>query len=446
MGWKIKGNTRYLTSGRKQPGRHGDGRGLLRLDTGKENGDNGGVYRKGDVRMKRFVCWLLILAVMVCSVSFASAAKKKNTAADDEDDGEEMTLTQEEEDEIRQLDEEDDSMYEVTGKVYPEPTLKDFNTSSKAIYKAKLRGKYSIYSEMNVDSRKVSDKSGSIRNVDILYVGLQWLIIRTKDKKIGYIKREWLTKVEDIVPYDPVNTPPFNAQKHGYIATTATECHVRKTMDPAREDDGNNWVVLKPGTKISILQFYDGWAMVNYMRSYGYIDPKELTDLIPVSPTDEELYDDCPIAAYTSYYKMAQSETNLNRIHNIKLGCGFISIVVQPGQEFDANKIMGRYNAGKGYRKAGVLIDGSTTAGYGGGTCQVASTLYNVIKQLPKVIIKQRRAHGGNGASYLPIHCDAAVGSKELNLRWVNGYDFPLRIEACSNDDGALSIRIYRED
>jgi hypothetical protein len=45
------------------------------------------------------------------------------------------------------------------------------------------------------------------------------------------------------------------------------------------------WVKLNPGTMISIWQFMDGWAVVNYMRSYGYIDPNDLKDLIPVSPT-----------------------------------------------------------------------------------------------------------------------------------------------------------------
>ena len=396
--------------------------------------------------MKRFVCLLLSLVLLLSAASFASAAgnKKKNTEGEDVE-----KLTKEQEDEIKALDEEDDSIYNVTGRVYPEPVRQDFDANSPAIYTARFRGNYSIWSERSVEkpSKRIKDKTGSTQTVDVLYVGLQWLIVRTqKDKKIGYVKREWLTKVEDVIPVDPVNTPPMNAQKHAWTAVTASECHVRKTMDPARGegDDGNNWVILKPGTKITVWQFYEGWAMVNYMRSYGYIDPNELTDLKPVSPTDEELYPDCPIAAYTSYYSMKDTEMNHNRIHNIKVGSGYISIVVQPGQEFNANKIMGNYNAGKGYLPAGVLIEGKTVAGYGGGTCQVGSTLYNVIRQLPKIQILQRRPHGGNGASYLPIHCDAAVGSSELNLRWVNGYDFPLRIEACTNDDGALSIRIYR--
>lgn len=400
------------------------------------------VPMKGEVPMKRIVCLLLSLVLLCSAVSFASAAGKKQAAEDEVEE-----LTQEEENEL--LEEEDDSIFNVTGKVYPEPTLKDFDKNSPAIYTAKLRGKYSIWAEMNTDqgTKRIVASNGNTRNVDILYVGLQWLIVRNqKDNKIGYIKREWLTKVEDVIPVDPVNTPPMNCQKHAYTAVTATACHVRKTMDPSRGegDDGNNWVILKPGTKITIWQFYEGWAMVNYMRAYGYIDPNELTDLMPVSPTDEELYPDCPIAAYTSYYSMKDTEMNHNRIHNIRVGSNYISITVQPGEEFNANKIMGNYNASRGYLPAGVLIDGTTVAGYGGGTCQVGSTLYNVIRQLPKVEILQRRPHGGNGASYLPIHCDAAVGNPELNLRWVNRYDFPLRIEALTNDDGALSIRIYK--
>ena len=393
---------------------------------------------KGVERMKRLICALLCMAVMLTGICFAAA---------EEPDDEDIELSSEEEDEIRSLDEVDESMYVVTGKVYPEPTLKDFNKNSPAIYTGTLIGKYSIFSQMDVKSKRVVSNSGSSRQVDILYVGLQWLIVRTRENKIGYVKREWFS-LDTIKPLDPVNTPPFNAQKHAYIATTASTCHVRKTMDPFQGsgDDGNNWVILKPGTTISIWQFYDGWAMVNYMRSYGYIDPSELTDLKPVSPTDEMLYPDCPIGAYTSYYKMIQIEQNINRIHNIKLGCQFISVVINPGEEFNANRLMGRYNASKGYKKAGVLVDGRTTAGYGGGTCQVSSTLYNVVVQLPKIRIIQRRAHGGNGASYLPIHCDAAVGNSELNQRWINDYPFPIRIEACSNDDGALCVQIYRAD
>ena len=388
--------------------------------------------------MKRILCILLGLCLLTGIVYSA-------IAEDDEDD---VQFTEEE---LREMEEEekeaeDDVEAVVTGEVYHEKTKEDFNLNSPALYTGIIRKDYGkvIWSDKDTKKKGVKSWPAAGKKVDILSVGIRWMVVRMNNI-IGYVKREYIQK-SDIVTLDPVNTPPFNVQKHAYIAKTATACHVRKSMTPSKgeEDDGNNWVILKPGTEISIWQFYKGWAMVNYMREYGYIDPNELTDLIPVAPTDEELNPDSPIGAYTSYYKMVQSETNLNRIHNIKTGAQYISIVLQPGEQFNANKLMGPYNRGKGYKKAGVLTEGTTALGYGGGTCQVASTLYNVLIQLPGLEINHRRPHGGGGASYLPIHCDAAVGNPELNLIFTNRYDFPIRILGTSNDDGALLMRIYR--
>ena len=164
----------------------------------------------------------------------------------------------------------------------------------------------------------------------------------------------------------------------------------------------------------------------------------------PVSPTDEELYEDCPIAAYTSYYKMIQTENNISRIHNIKVGCGLVSIVLEPGEQFDGNEVMGPYGPKRGYEPAIVMYQGKDVLGYGGGTCQVSSTLYNAVRQLPGLRIDWRRPHGASGATYLPIHCDAAVGTDTQNFKFTNMYDFPIRIEGCSSGDGALSMRIYK--
>ena len=209
-------------------------------------------------------------------------------------------------------------------------------------------------------------------------------------------------------------------------------------------DQDDSWVVLNPGTTISIWCMYDGWAVVNYMRSYGYINLDQLTDLTPVSPTDNPLREDTPIAAYTSYYKMVDTEKNHNRIHNIARGSELISGIYQPGDIFDGNKIMGPYNKAKGYLIAGTLSDGSASSGYGGGTCQVSSTLYNALLQLPGINILYRRAHGEDCAPYLPHGVDAAVGNKTQNLRWRNDYDFPIRVEAHTSGDGALCMLIYR--
>ena len=406
------------------------------LDTPLKNGDNE-TDMKGVVRMKRFLCGFLCLCLLWTGISLAFAED------DEEDPGLIDELIDEENEEIEQTR----STGRVTGKVYPTPTAEDFNLNSPAIYTCKLGPDRPIFKIMdptyNSKNVLVRGQAGGME-ADVLYVGLQWLIVR-RGNVIGYTMRQWVD-FGSIQPVDPVNTPPFNVQKHAYTAVTATYCHVRKDMsfNAGAEDDGNNYVILNPGTKITVWKFYDGWAVVNYMREYGYIDPNELTELKPVSPTDEELYEDCPIAAYTSYYKMVQTKNNISRIHNIKLGCELVSIILYPGEQFDGNEVMGPYGKSRGYEPAIVMKDGKDVLGYGGGTCQVSSTLYNAVRQLPGLRVDWRRPHGGNGATYLPIHCDAAVGTDKQNFKFTNMYDFPIRIEACTSSDGALSMRIYK--
>ena len=388
--------------------------------------------------MKRFICGILCLCLL-CAVFGFAAAEEEN-----EDPGLIDELIDEENEEIEQYG---SNGARASGKVYPEPSAEDFDLNSPAIYTCKLGPDRPIFrimdSKYEAKNVLVRGQSGGM-DADVLYVGLRWLIVR-RGTDIGYTMREWVD-FGSIQPVDPVNTPPFNVQKHAYTAVTATKCHVRKDMsfNQGAEDDGNNYVILNPGTKLTVWKFYDGWAVVNYMREYGYIDPNELTELKPVSPTDEELYADCPIAAYTSYYKMIQTENNISRIHNIKVGCGLVSIVLQPGEQFDGNEVMGPYGPKRGYEPAIVMYQGKDVLGYGGGTCQVSSTLYNAVRQLPGLRIDWRRPHGASGATYLPIHCDAAVGTDRQNFKFTNMYDFPIRIEACTSSDGALSMRIYK--
>ncbi len=394
--------------------------------------------------IKRFLSLLLTLCVCVTALPLYAVA---------EEDAEAEELTEEEARDAEGANTED---VRSTGKVYEEKTKEEFDESSPALYIGRFSNvfKYSIFSEKDVKSKKLATDIQD-EPVEVLYVGLVWVIVRYNGL-IGYVKREYLSK--EMTTVDPTTTAPFNVQKHQYIATVAKECYVRKNMskDPLDEKDYSSyWVKLNPGTRISIWQFMDGWAIVNYMRSYGYIDPNDLTDLIPVSPTTEPLSEDSPIAAYTSYYTMKHllpgcskdtKELNLNRIWNIGHGAEKIreTGLMQPGDVFNANKKnIGPYRE---YKQAIGLVDGKAVRSSGGGTCQVSSTLYNIIIQMPGMTILKRRPHGYGGASYLPIHCDAAVGNDALNFIFRNDYDFPVRLEGYSSGDGALLMVAYRAD
>ena len=410
--------------------------------------------------MGKTVRWIRMTAAIL-ALCIGMTAMPAISAAEDAAEGDEYEVERElTAEEAEGMEGDDTEAVVTTGKIYQEKTKEDFDKNSPALYTGKMRN-YSIYAEKFSTSEEARNTRKLLtdmenKTVDILYVGLVFFIVRYNGV-IGYTKREYMTK-ESIIPVDPVHTAPFNVQKHTYIATVARECYVRKTMskEPLVETEYSTyWVKLNPGTRLSIWQFVDGWAVVNYMRNYGYIDPNDLTDLIPVSPTEEAISKESPIAAYTSYYTMKHllpttskenKEMNINRIWNIGHGCERIrdSGLMQPGDIFDGNnKNIGPYRS---YKSAYGLVNGESVKSKGGGTCQVASTMYNIVIQLPGLTVLQRRPHGGNGASYLPIHCDAAVGNSQLNLRFRNDYPFPIRLEAYSSGDGALLMLAYRAD
>ncbi|MBR3109253.1 MAG: VanW family protein [Clostridia bacterium] len=263
------------------------------------------------------------------------------------------------------------------------------------------------------------------------------LVTYEADHKTGYVKRVCLENPKTI---DPMTTPPYGVDFNQYLVTIdAQDAPVWSAPG-----GGEALITLHHGARVSLIGFEEGYGKVIYHRQYGYIDSRLLGDVICVYDIAETAGTDAPIASYTSFYKITTDESNLNRINNINVACQKMNVFpIYAGTELNFNRDMGPYSAASGYLPAGVLAEGGLNLGYGGGTCQVSSTLYNVVLQLPGLTVLQRRAHGDNGASYLPIGVDAAVGNSTLNFRFRNDYPFPIRIDA-SAQDGALTIAIYR--
>jgi hypothetical protein len=257
---------------------------------------------------------------------------------------------------------------------------------------------------------------------------------------VGFVKRTCID--ENCVTIDPASTPPYGVTINGYVATTVDVAPVHTDPDNASETFP---IVVGKGSKVAILEFTNGFAKVLYWRSYGYINASLLTDLVVVSPTDEPMSDDTPISAFSSFFKYNNGvELNDGRVKNIVRSCELMTRVMQPGEQLDFNAQIGPYKKWNGYFPAPVLIDGGSQPGYGGGTCQSSSTLYNTVRKLPGVTIVFRRPHGPGCARYLPMHQDAAVGSDSLNFIFRNDYDFPIRILAESTGEGVITIQIFK--
>ncbi len=117
-----------------------------------------------------------------------------------------------------------------------------------------------------------------------------------------------------------------------------------------------------------------------------------------------------------------------NRISNIKNGVKFLTgIMIQPGEEFSTLKTLGTVDNTTGYLPEMVIKGNRTLPEFGGGLCQVSTTLFRAIMNagLP---VTQRRSHAfrvsyyetdGDG-KFIGPGLDATIYSPEPDLRFKN--------------------------
>ena len=116
-----------------------------------------------------------------------------------------------------------------------------------------------------------------------------------------------------------------------------------------------------------------------------------------------------------------------NRVFNIAKASSLINgITVTPGAEFDMNLTIGDRNAENGWKEAAAIRDATYVQEYGGGVCQVSSTLYNSVLMADLEIV-YRQAHSGR-LSYVDGGLDATIDSGRIDFTWKNNTDEPLYI------------------
>ena len=287
-----------------------------------------------------------------------------------------------------------------------------------------------VYTKMDKDSRaiKVLDPGNKI-NITALYP--EWVEVVLNDGKTGYIIRQRIDVTETV---DPVNTPPYPIWVQPYYIEIDRTVEVKSDKDAASE----TLSVLTDGARVAVLGCEDGWVKLIFHRQYGYINSNDIAELLPVSPDAETADTDVPLAVFTSFYN-----DNESRINNLMVACGYISKTLQPGESMNFNDTVSPFSKENGYMPAPVLVDGELSEGYGGGSCQVSSTLWDTLMQLTGITVTMRKPHGNSGAAYLPHGMDASSGRDDLNLIFRNDYPFPVRIDASCHDH-ALFVAVYK--
>lgn len=137
----------------------------------------------------------------------------------------------------------------------------------------------------------------------------------------------------------------------------------------------------------------------------------------------------------------------INRRHNIKVGAQSLNgLLLAPGEEFSTNNALGEINAARGYLPELVIKGNQTIPEYGGGLCQIATTLFRLAIN-SGLKITARKPHAYRVSYYEPAGTDATIYPPWPDLRFINDtpnyllfqthvQDNDLRFEFWGTNDG----------
>ncbi len=230
------------------------------------------------------------------------------------------------------------------------------------------------------------------------------------------------------VPVEEVQPDGIDIDKiHSEIYKEATDAYY--TTDPYAVYPSSN------GLDFDI-SIDEAKQMVSTPQDTYTIPLKTLYPNVTTNEIGREAFPDL-LATYSTSY----ASSNANRSTNIALAASKINgTVLMPGEEFSFNGTVGKRTASAGFKTATVYSNGQVTTDYGGGICQVSSTLYNSVLRANLEITN--RVNHTFTVGYVPIGLDATVSWGAPDFKFKNNRNYPVKIVATTSNK-RLTISVY---
>lgn len=243
--------------------------------------------------------------------------------------------------------------------------------------------------------------------------------VKTYKLKFSYDQapiKELVANVEKDVNKDPVNAK-ISMNSNGTFNITADETGYKLQKEKLEKD---------------ILEKINGDLS-------GDIELKAAVDEVKASITEDKLKTiNTKVSSYSSNYG---SISSTERANNIVLATRSINgTLVMPGDSFSFNGVLGKRTGDKGYQQAPVVVGNKVETDFGGGICQVSSSLYNAIIKCN--IKATERTHHTLPSSYVGLGMDATVDYGSIDYKFTNTLNFPIYIQSFTSN-GVLYFNIY---
>ena len=131
-----------------------------------------------------------------------------------------------------------------------------------------------------------------------------------------------------------------------------------------------------------------------------------------------------------------------NRTKNMEITTSTLNdTIVKSGDTFSFCNTVGPATSSKGYLEADIYDhNGNKKKGYGGGNCQVSSTLYNAVLATSGLTVVERHTHS-NHVPYVPEGKDAAVAYGSYDFKFKNDTGNDIKILS-SVTEGLVNVTL----
>ena len=259
------------------------------------------------------------------------------------------------------------------------------------------------------------------------------LIKRYKDQK----DLENENKIYDIVyTVDEEKTRAVLTEKSAELNQKAVNASLKRENGAFIYEDGKQGIVMNiEGSVQSVASYFNnGW------------DAKapEIELVADVEEPEGNKESLSRVKDVLGTYHTDFSSSTAERVINIKNAVDKIDgTVLYPGEEFSVYEAIAPLDAENGYELAGAYENGTTVQSYGGGVCQVSTTLYNAILYA-ELNVTQRSNHSML-VHYVDPSRDAAIAGTYKDLKFQNSTDAPIYIEGYTSG-GIVYFTIYGEE
>lgn len=211
-------------------------------------------------------------------------------------------------------------------------------------------------------------------------------------------------------------------------------------------------------TNATVVKNSDGFKIIENVNGEKIDFDKMLSDTLNLVQTKDEgivyidkevIYSDYKSELFNNFGDLlgsfatsfTRTNSNKGRIANIELASSKINgVVLYPAETFSTYAKFGDTTAENGYKLAPTIINGNLVDDYGGGICQVSSTLYNAVL-LSELEVVERKNHSLK-VSYLDYGFDATIAGNYIDFKFKNSYEYPIYIESYVTEN-SIVCNIY---